>query len=65
MERAYDLKGTTTKTFTDVKKGYWAYNSIQMILANGITSGYTDGTFRPENPITRAEFSSMLDRYIN
>ncbi|MCM3718495.1 S-layer homology domain-containing protein [Fictibacillus phosphorivorans] len=65
IERAYDLKGTTTKSFSDVKKGYWAYQSIQTVLANGITGGYTDGTFRPNNPITRAEFSSMLDRYIN
>ncbi|WP_083207854.1 S-layer homology domain-containing protein [Fictibacillus arsenicus] len=65
IERAYDLEGTTTKSFSDVKPGYWAYNSIQTILANGITGGYTDGTFRPNSPITRAEFSSMLDRYIN
>ncbi|RZT21544.1 S-layer homology domain-containing protein [Fictibacillus sp. BK138] len=65
MERAYDLEGTTTKTFSDVKSGHWAYNSIQKILANGITGGYEDGTFRPEIAITRAEFSSMLDRYIN
>jgi Phosphodiester glycosidase/S-layer homology domain len=65
IERAYDLKGTTTKSFSDVKPGYWAYKSIQTVLANDITSGYDDGTFRPLNPITRAEFSSMLDRYIN
>ncbi|WP_171005657.1 S-layer homology domain-containing protein [Bacillus sp. E(2018)] len=65
IERAYQLEGTTTKSFTDVKPGYWAYDAIQKILANGIAGGYEDGTFRPKNPIIRAEFSVMLDRYMN
>ncbi|MFD1358988.1 S-layer homology domain-containing protein [Fictibacillus halophilus] len=65
VERAYQLKGTTTKSFPDVKLGYWAYDSILKVLANDIVGGYEDGTFRPNNPITRAEFSVMLDRYIN
>lgn len=65
VQRAYQLKGTTTKSFPDVKQGYWAYDSIQKVLANDIVGGYEDGTFRPGNPITRAEFSAMLDRYIN
>lgn len=65
IQRAYELKGQTSKSFTDVKQSFWAYGSIQTVLANGITSGYDDGSFRPLNPITRAEFSSMLDRYIN
>ena len=38
----------------------WAYSYIQWLVKQGAVSGYSDGTFRPENPITRAEFSKMI-----
>jgi Phosphodiester glycosidase/S-layer homology domain len=65
IDRAYKLSGETTESFSDVTPGYWAYESIQKMLANNLAGGYPDGTFRPKNPIIRAEFSVMLDRYIN
>lgn len=40
--------------------GHWAENNIQELVALGAISGYPDGTFRPNNNITRAEFATVL-----
>jgi len=45
--------------FTDIT-GYWSESLIKLAAAKGIISGYTDGTFKPNNPVTRAEFTVML-----
>jgi len=44
---------------TDIN-GHWAAESIRNMLGIGILSGYPDGTFKPDQTITRAEFASML-----
>lgn len=46
---------------TDVS-GYWAYPHIKSLLEKGIIIGYGDGTFRPEQSISRAEFVTMINR---
>ncbi|CAM4516411.1 L-asparaginase type II [Paenibacillus endophyticus] len=46
-------------SFTDVS-GHWAEAAIQKAVAAGIVKGYVDGTFKPNNTVTRAEFSVML-----
>ncbi|GIP20879.1 fibronectin type III domain-containing protein [Paenibacillus sp. J22TS3] len=45
--------------FTDIA-GHWAENHIKRAAAKGIVSGYPDGTFQPNHPVTRAEFTVML-----
>jgi hypothetical protein len=40
--------------------GHWAENNIQELVALGAISGYPDGTFKPNNNITRAEFATVL-----
>lgn len=40
--------------FTDIQ-GHWAEEYILQLYEEGIVTGYSDGTFRPDNPITRAE----------
>lgn len=40
----------------------WAVNAVSTVCAGGIAGGYPDGTFRAENPVTRAEAASMLSR---
>lgn len=42
--------------------GHWAQAEIEVLQASGIIQGYPDGTFRPENPISRAEFVTILNR---
>ena len=46
--------------FSDVPSSYWAYAAISSLSSQGIVSGYPDGTYRPDNTITRAEFATML-----
>ncbi len=40
----------------------WAEEAITALAEEGIIGGYPDGTFRPENPVTRAEFAKMVAR---
>ncbi|OPX86476.1 MAG: Endo-1,4-beta-xylanase A precursor [Pelotomaculum sp. PtaB.Bin104] len=44
---------------TDIN-GHWAFDNINKLLATGCISGYPDGTFRPDHPISRAEFITVL-----
>ena len=47
-------------TFSDVFPSHWAYRYVEAIADAGLTSGYPDGTYRPENPVTRAEMAVFL-----
>ena len=49
--------------FTDIKD-YWAATYVDFLYNANITTGYDDGTFRPNQNITRAQFSVMLYRYL-
>jgi len=49
--------------FSDVNKGYWYNNAISTMAAMGIVEGYPDGTFRPDDFITRAEFAAIAARF--
>lgn len=63
------LENTDKNAFTDVAAGHWAINSINSAAAKGWINGYPDGTFRPNQYISRAEVvsivNSMLGRKIN
>ncbi|MBQ4901230.1 S-layer homology domain-containing protein [Paenibacillus sp. Marseille-P2973] len=45
--------------------GHWAEASIKQAISDGIVTGYPDGTFKPGNTVTRAEFSVMLMNALN
>lgn len=53
-----------TLSLTDVQ-GHWAEKQITDWYNKGLTKGYEDGTFRPDNGITRAEFASLVNRVLN
>jgi hypothetical protein len=54
------------KTFPDVPSDYWAAPFIQELSARGIIVGFAeDGTFRPEEPVTRAQFAAMIRKAFN
>ncbi|MDR9787934.1 MAG: S-layer homology domain-containing protein [Peptococcaceae bacterium MAG4] len=46
-------------SLTDIA-GHWAFDNINKLLAMGYISGYPDRTFRPDHPISRAEFITVL-----
>ena len=43
---------------------YWAYSEITALSTAGYVYGYPDGTFKPGNTITRAEFVSIMDKVL-
>ncbi len=49
--------GPAKASFTDVPTTYWAYKYIEYLKAQGVISGYSDGTFRPTATVTRAEMA--------
>ncbi|UVI29934.1 S8 family peptidase [Paenibacillus spongiae] len=49
-------------SFTDVKTGHWANASIMRSVRSGWVGGYVDGTFKPDQPITREEMAVILSR---
>lgn len=54
---------TYSSTFNDVAKGCWAANYIGYMQQFGIVTGYEDGSFRPDAPVTRAEFAAIASRF--
>lgn len=47
--------------FKDLKD-HWSQNTVEKLISKGVVGGYQDKTFRPENSVTRAEFSKMLNK---
>lgn len=54
---------TADNPFTDVPAGQWYTNAVIWAAANGIVSGFGDGTFQPNAPATRAQAAVMLCGY--
>jgi S-layer homology domain len=48
--------------FPDVSPNYWAAPFINQLAARGVIAGFDDGRFRPEQPVTRAQFAAMINR---
>lgn len=66
FERLFEARGTNVNNaaaFNDVKAGDWYYDAVTFMTRNGYMSGYPDGTFKPNEPITRAEIVTVLARY--
>ena len=55
---------STENTFSDVKAGDWFNNAVSTCVKAGIIKGYEDGTFRPGQSITRAEFAAIAARFL-
>lgn len=50
--------------FTDVLSNFWAYESITKMTKEGIMSGYRNGTFKPNDPLSREEAASLFSNMI-
>jgi len=56
-------KGSSTVDKTAIPEdasGHWAHDCIKTLLEHGVISGYSDGTIRPDEPITRAETTVLI-----
>ena len=56
LVRAYDI------SFSDVPESSWFYEDVMTLSESGVVSGYPDGTFRPDAPITREEAMTVVAR---
>ena len=54
---------TKENSFSDVNAGDWFNHAVSTMAAMGVINGYPDGTFRPNAPITRAEFATLASRF--
>ncbi len=63
MVEKMDDEMTYTATFTDITGDEWYANAIGYLQQFDIVGGYVDGTFRPNQPITRAEFATIASRF--
>ncbi len=52
-------------TFTDVPTSHWAYEAINDISTRGLVNGYPDGTYRLNQPVTRAQIAKIVALAIN
>ena len=62
----YRLAGSPaagSASFTDVVKGQWYADGVAWASANGVVSGYPDGSFRPNDTITRGQMAAILYQY--
>jgi hypothetical protein len=63
IARIMNMSGTNNVSFSDVG-GHWAEADINYAALIGWVNGYTDGTFRPNQYISRAEFMTLVNRVL-
>lgn len=61
-EVATDLPSEFEIVFSDMAVSRWSYPAVLTAAENGLVAGYPDGTFKPTQELTRAEFMAMLRR---
>lgn len=60
LTNAFHLKSTSTTTFKDVNKNYWATNAISALQENKIAAGTGDNMFEPYKIVTREQYAQFL-----
>lgn len=51
--------------FSDVPNNYWAVKFINPLVQRGVIAGFPDGTFKPDAPVTRAQFAAMVQKALS
>jgi len=57
-----DVPAGYVEIFTDVPLDYWSYPQVKAVEAAGIVKGYTDGTYKPTDPVTRDQMAVYISR---
>ena len=65
IARAFAMQAQADMDFTDMSPSMAAYDSVAKILFENITEGFPDGTYRPDDGVTRGQFSAFLSRTLN
>ncbi|MEM6400551.1 MAG: DUF1565 domain-containing protein [Cyanobacteria bacterium P01_D01_bin.116] len=48
--------------FVDVAPNFWAKSYIEALASKGVIAGFPDGTFKPNEPVTRAQFAAIINK---
>jgi len=64
VARFFEADDPGQSTFTDIS-GHWAEDYINLVAYFGWVNGYADGTFRPNQSITRAQFTAIITRMLD
>ena len=62
-EEVRTANSTQSNSLSDVSRGQWFNHAISTLSSMGIVKGHNDGTFAPDDPITRAEFAAIAARF--
>lgn len=65
LVRIYEFSKRGSANFPDVKTDSWSFEDIEILASNNVLRGYPDNEFKPQKAVSRAEFSSILNRVIN
>lgn len=62
LKKAEEAKAVASELYKDVPKDHWAYEGIKYATEKGYMTGYSDKTFKPDQPVSRAEMAVILKR---
>lgn len=65
MDRALALEPVSAQVFPDVDPGAWYAEAVSRLAGHGVLTGHTDGTFRPSDPLSRAQMAQLLVRALD
>ena len=65
LGRLANADKSETDKFSDIKHNSWYSGYVGWAVDAGVVNGYTDGTFRPDKPLSREEMAVAVDRFIN
>ncbi|WP_226618605.1 S-layer homology domain-containing protein [Cytobacillus firmus] len=65
MKKAFNYPDSYKMAFSDVPSNKFYYSAVNALKEAAVLEGYEDGTFRPDQPITRAEFATLLANELN
>ena len=65
LSLAIPMQASATVAFSDIPSDHTYYTAITNLAAEGILNGFEDGTFKPEQPVTRAQFTKIVCYALN
>jgi len=65
IDRAFEISSTTPNTFIDMNPKMVSFYAVSRIAGQGIASGYLDNSYRPNEQLSRGQFSAFLARALN
>lgn len=60
----YEYTGGLEMAYTDVNKDRWSHDDIMLLAELGLMTGFEDGTFRPEENLTREQMATVVSRLL-